>query len=119
MAEQFALTESILTSIKKLLGMEEDYVAFDTDIILLINDALFSANQLGIGPAEGFEIADKDAIWSDFIGARKDLAGVKKYVFQKVRLAWDPPQAGYLVEAIKEQMKESEVRLNIQVEGGN
>ena len=118
MAEPFVLTESILTSIKKLLGMEEDYVAFDTDIILLINDALFSANQLGIGPAEGFEISDEAAVWSDFIGARKDLAGVKKYVYQKVKLAWDPPQAGYLVEAMKEQIKESEVRLNIQVEGG-
>ena len=118
MAEPFILTESILTGIKKLLGMEDDYVAFDTDIILLINDALFSANQLGLGPAEGFEITGKAETWSDFIGARKDLAGIKKYVYQKVKLAWDPPQAGYLVEAMKEQIKESEVRLNIQVEGG-
>ena len=118
MAEPFVLTESILTGIKKLLGMEEDYVAFDTDIILLINDALFSANQFGLGPAEGFEITGKAETGSDFIGERKDLAGVKKYVFQKVKLAWDPPQAGYLVESIKEQIKESEVRLNWQAEGG-
>ena len=116
MAEPFVLTESILTSIKKLLGIDESYEAFDTDIIIHINSALFFANQLGIGPASGFRIADKSKVWSDFVGSRQDLDGVQDYVYLKVKIVWDPPQAGYLVEAIKEQIKELEVRLNWQAE---
>lgn len=113
------LTESILTGIKKLIGPREEDIAFDTDIIIHINSALFRLNQLGVGPPEGFSISDKTSVWSDFIGTRKDLEGVKTYVYLKVKLVFDPPQAGYLVEAIKEQIKELEVTLNWQAEGGN
>lgn len=117
--EENVLTESILTSIKKLLGIDEMYTAFDTDVTIHINSALFAANQLGVGPPEGFRIIDKSKTWTDFIGTRQDLEGIVDYVYLKVKLVWDPPQAGYLVEAIKEQIKELEVRLNWQVEGGN
>lgn len=108
---------SILTSIKKLLGVEEDYTHFDPDIIMHINSALMSLNQLGIGPTTGFRIEDANAKWTDFITGRLDLEGVKTYVYLKVRLIFDPPQMGYLVEAIKDQIKELEWRLNAQVEG--
>ena len=110
------LSESILTSIKKLLGIDENYTAFDMDVAMLINSALFRVNQIGIGPSEGFTISDKTAVWSDLIGTRKDLEAVKTYVWLKVRLVWDPPQAGYLVDAIKENIKELEFTLNIQAE---
>lgn len=110
---------SILTSIKKLLGPEEDYTHFDTDIIIHINSAFMNLNQLGVGPKGGFTIEDKEAKWEDFIlDDRKDIEGVKTYVYLKVRLIFDPPQMGYLVEAIKDQIKELEWRLNVQAEGG-
>ena len=109
---------SILTSIKKQLGPTEEQTEFDPDIILAINTALFSANQLGIGPTEGFSITSKEETWDNLIGTRKDLAGIKMYVYLKVKLAWDPPQAGYLIDAIKEQIKELEFRLNTQAEWG-
>ena len=112
------LNESILTSIKKLLGPTEEDTSFDFDIIMLINGALVRVNQLGIGPAEGFSITDKSAVWSDLIGDRKDLDSVKTYIWLKVRLVWDPPQAGYLVEAINTQITELEFSLNLQAEGG-
>lgn len=108
--------ESILTSIKKLLGIEEDYKHFDDEIIMQINAALSSANMLGVGPPEGFFITDASAVWSDLIGDRKDLHFIKTYVWHKVRLGFDPPQMGYLVDAIKSQIQELEWRLNVQIE---
>jgi len=108
--------ESILTSIKKLLGLEEEYVQFDADIIIFINSALMSANMLGIGPVLGFNITDKTQTWSSFVGNRQDLSSIKSYIFLKVKLVFDPPQMGYLVEAIKQQITELEWRLNVQVE---
>jgi hypothetical protein len=115
--------DSILTSIKKLLGIEEDYVQFDTDIIILINSALMILNQIGIGPSEGFIIVDKTQTWTNFIGAQLDSIGtpvkvesVKSYVYLKVRLVFDPPTSAFVLEAMKEQAKELEWRLNAQVE---
>lgn len=107
---------SILTSIKKLLG--EEHAHFDPDITMHINSALMVLTQLGIGPDEGFRIIDDSAVWSDFIGPRQDLDSVISFVYLKTRLIFDPPQTGFLIEAIKDQIKELEWRLNSQVEGG-
>ena len=109
---------SILQSTKKLLGIEPEYKHFDSEIILNINTALMSLNQIGVGPAEGFYISSKDELWIDFIGNRKDLEAIKTYVYLKTRLSFDPPQMGYLVDAITKQITELEWRLNVQVEGG-
>ena len=110
--------ESILTSIKKLLGPEETDTQFDDDIIIYINSAIMRLNQLGIGPSEGYSIKDKENKWSELIGTRKDLDAVKSYIYLKVRLIFDPPQSGFLVDAIKSQITELESTLNIQAEGG-
>ena len=110
--------ESILESIKKLLGIEASYNHFNQEIVLNINAALMFLNQLGVGPLEGFVIQDKKQKWTDFIGGRKDLEAIKTYVYLKTRLTFDPPQMGYLVDAITKQITELEWRLNVQVEGG-
>jgi len=107
---------SILISIKKLLGIDKDYVQFDQDIIININSALMSLTQLGVGPPSGFKIHGEEETWNDFIGERIDLESVKTYIYLKVRLTFDPPQSSYLIENIKEQLKEIEWRLNFQVE---
>jgi len=112
------MENSILTSIKKLLGIEEAYLHFDPDIIIHINSAFFNLNQLGVGPTTGFRIQDAEAKWVDFVGERLDLESIKSYIYLKTRLVFDPPQMGYLVDAIKDQIKELEWRLNVQVEGG-
>jgi hypothetical protein len=114
------MESSILTSIKKLLGIEEDYTHFDSDITMYINSAFMNLNQLGVGVIGGFKIEDASAEWDDFIDdERFDLEGVKIYIYLKTRLIFDPPQNSFLVEAIKEQIKELEWRLNVQVEGGS
>lgn len=109
---------SILTSTKKLLGIDEEYEAFDQDIIVFINSAFSRLNQLGIGPEEGFVITSKTQTWSEIIESRLDLESIKTYVYLKVRLVFDPPQSSFLVDAFKEQIAELEWTINVQVEGG-
>ena len=105
---------SILTSIKKLLGITESCTDFDTDIIMHINTVLMTLNQLGVG-TEGFQIEDKNAVWSEFIESDK-LAATKSYVHLRVKLLFDPPLNSAIIEAIKESIRELEWRLNIRVE---
>ena len=105
---------SILTSIKKLLGITESCTDFDTDIIMHINTVLMTLNQLGVG-TEGFQIEDKDAVWSEFIESDK-LAATKSYVHLRVKLLFDPPLNSAIIEAIKESIRELEWRLNVRVE---
>lgn len=45
--------DSILTSVKKLLGIAEECTDFDADIIMYINMALFALVQMGVGPVKG------------------------------------------------------------------
>lgn len=104
--------DSILTSIKKLLGITEEYEHFDQDIIIHINTALMILTQLGVGPSEGFFIKDKYALWSDFIPDVKTLEAVKSYIYLKVRMLFDPPTSSSLMNAMEQNMKELEWRLN-------
>ena len=105
--------DSILTSIKKLLGITEEYEHFDQDIIIHINTALMILTQLGVGPSEGFFIKDKYALWSDFIPDGKTSEAVKSYIYLKVRMLFDPPTSSSLMNAMEQNMKELEWRLNV------
>ena len=108
--------DSILTSIKKMLGIAEDYEHFDTDIIIHINTALMVLNQLGVGPSTGFSIFDKTAVWTDFVPDINRIEGIKTYVYLKVKLIFDPPQSGAGMDAINGVIKELECRINIAAE---
>lgn len=102
---------SILTDVKKTLGLDEDYTAFDLDIVMHINTAFAILSQLGPGPSEGYMIEDNTATWSAFYSDPK-MNAVRTYVYLKVRSLFDPPQTGYLVDAMKQQLAEMEWRLN-------
>lgn len=108
-------SEFILDSIKKLLGLDADYDAFDVDIITHINMAFSNLNQLGIGPVEGFMIEDDTAPWDAFLGANASpvLNSVKTYIFFKVRLAFDPPGTSFHLASIEKQIQELEWRMLI------
>lgn len=110
--------DSILTSIKKLLGITEDYTHFDMDIIMHINSVLSILNQLGVGPSEGFFIEDKFATWDDFVADRSKIEMVKSYVYMKVRLMFDPPQSSAVENSMKSMISELEWRLNVAVDPG-
>lgn len=107
--------DSILTSIKKLLGIEEAYTQFDQDIIMHINTVFVILNQIGIGPEEGFTISDAYANWNDFLQNNAKLELVKTYIYLKVRLMFDPPASSAAIESMKEQIKELEWRLSVSV----
>lgn len=108
--------ESILTTIKKLLGITEDYTHFDTDIIIHINSALMRLNQLGVGPEKTASITGAGDTWTDKLGSLDDLESVKTYVYLKVRIIFDPPANSSVLEAMKQQIAELEWCLNVQSE---
>lgn len=106
--------ESILTSIKKLLGIEENYEHFDSDIIMHVNSTLAILTQLGVGPSSGFSIADKNQTWADFLGEElSQFEHVKTYIYMKVRMIFDPPTSGAAIESMNRMIQEFEWRLNV------
>ena len=107
---------SILTSIKKLLGVAEDYSEFDEDIMTHINSVFLNLTQLGVGPEEGFMIKDGTAEWEDFINDSTQLQAVKTYVYLKVKLLFDPPLSSSVTESINRMIAELEWRLNAAVD---
>jgi len=107
------VSESILTSTKKNLGLVEADTSFDADILLYINGVFSTLNQLGIGPEDGFSIVDKTSTWDAFIGTDPKKNSVKTYMYLKVRMLFDPPQTSYLVTALEKQASELEWRLNV------
>lgn len=113
------MQESILTSIKKLLGITEEYKHFDADIIMHINSVFMILMQLGIGPADGFSISDDSSVWSDFLSDATWLEGVKSYVYLKVSLLFDPPQSGTLIGSREKLIEEFEYRCRVEQEFRN
>ena len=108
---------SILTSIKKLLGIPEDHTEFDADIIIHINTVLMVLNQIGIGPPDGFTIDDDNATWEDLLGEdNKKFEIIKTYVYSKVKLLFDPPISGSAMTALEKQITEFEWRLYVEAE---
>jgi len=108
--------ESILTSIKKLLGLADDYIEFDVDIVMHINSAFATLNQLAVGPTNSLFIEDKTTNWENFIEGQPNINSVKSYVYFKVRLAFDPPATSFAITSMENMAKELEFRLNVVME---
>lgn len=108
--------QSILLSIKKLLNIDEEDRAFDTDVGMLINNEFMTLHQLGIGPDEGFSINNSYTKWTDFSNDKALIETVKTLVFLKVRMIFDPPASSVVADAYKMRINELEWRLNIQAE---
>lgn len=130
------MADSILTSVKKIVGITELDTSFDTDIIMHTNTVFSVLNQLGIGPVAGFMIEDATPTWDDFLTVRqveadgasvytdqqlaeadKRLNMVKTYLYLRVRLMFDPPQTSFVIESMNKQIQELEVRMSIVREG--
>lgn len=108
--------ESILTSIKLLLGITEDYEAFDQQIIAHINSVFMILTQLGIGPPEGFMITSKIDTWNEFVSDEKKMQLVKSYTYLKVKMLFDPPSSSAAMDSANRMINEFEWRLNSQAE---
>lgn len=108
-------TNSILDSTKKAIGLTSEYDVFDADIIMYINGAFGTLHQLGVGPEDGFEISGSNETWDTFFASlpkNKAYNLVKTYLTLRVRLSFDPPDRSFVLDALKEQIKEHEWRIN-------
>lgn len=110
------MEESILTSVKKHLGITAEYTHFDDVLIEHINSVFFILTQMGVGPVGGFYIEDDGATWSEYIEDPMTYQAVKSYVQKKVQLLFDPPLSSAHIEAINRQISELEWRLNFEAE---
>ena len=104
---------SILTSIKKILGLPKEYTAFDQDIVMFINSVFSILQQLGIGPVTGFFIEDETAKWEDYLVTPVQLNLVKTYMGLKVRMLFDPPSTSFYISSMEKQIEQYEWRLNV------
>lgn len=105
--------ETILNTIKKLLGIQQEYEYFDEDIMIHINTAFATLNQLGVGPAEGFYMDDKTALWDDYITSI-NMQMIKSYIYLKVRILFDPPTSSVLMDSMNRSIAELEWRLYLE-----
>lgn len=104
--------DSILTSVKKLIGIDKEDTAFDPDVIMHINSSFLVLSQLGVGPNEGFYINDDTAVWTDFVSNNMLLLNyVKTFVYLKAKLVFDPPSSSIAVQSMQEMVKELEWRI--------
>lgn len=123
MANGTVLEEKILSSIKKLLGLNDGVTVFDTDIVIHINTVFANLAQMGVGPQDsegkniGFKISTGNEVWGDFTDNDILIENVKTYVYIKVKMVFDPPTSSALIDAYNAQAKELEWRLYTQ-EGG-
>lgn len=117
------MNESILSTIKKLLGVTDDYDYFDQDLLIHINSTLMSLSQIGVCPSQDFYTLDKDTTWSEYLGydyqENIDFGSIKSYIYLKVKLLFDPPQNSFTIEAINKMITEMEWRINIVSENQN
>lgn len=111
--QETKINESILDSIKKLLGITADNTDFDEMIIMHINTAFTNLLQLGIGPMTGYKISSKDNKWSEFLSAYDQLESVKTYVYLKTKVVFDPPLNSSVLESFNANIKELEFRLDV------
>lgn len=107
---------SILDTIKKMLGIPLDVDDFDTELIVAINGALMTLNQYGIGPDPSYHISDNTGTWEDLLGENTPYEATSMFVYLKVRMLFDPPQASSVLEAMNRQAQEYEWRLILEAE---
>lgn len=106
------MEDSVLLSMKNILGISNEMVVFDEALVSHINSAFSAASQLGVGPVDGFFITDDQALWSALDLPANQLALLRTYVQLKVKMLFDPPTTGFLIDATTAQLREVEWRLS-------
>lgn len=112
------MADSILTTIKKLLGIEESDTSFDTDVTIFINSALSRLSELGVGPTDGYQITGTSETWSAYLGSTAKPGNIQTYIYYSVRLAFDPPTSSFVLDSMKKQLDKLEWSINVDAEGG-
>lgn len=111
---------SIITTIKKMLGIAEDYTPFDTELLFFINSAIMDLSQLGVCSSDFQITEDGNETWDDLLFDSSQnglLNGAQKFIYIKTRLVFDPPNSGYVTTALQKELDETTWRLRVQVDG--
>lgn len=117
------MDSSILNELRKVVGGSTspgEITHFDMDLMMHANTYFANLTQLGVG-TPGFMLQDDTQTWRDFLGDNyppERLSQVKTYIYIKVRLVFDPPQSSAHISTLKEEAKEIEWRLNVEVDPG-
>lgn len=113
------MDDSILNSIKKLLGLDKNYEVFDEDVIMNINLVFSTLKQIGVKSEVPLSITSMTEKWSDLFGDDVELINlIKMYTYMKVRIVFDPPSNSFVLTSLNEEIAENEWRIHIQAEGG-
>ena len=107
------MEDSILKTIKKLLGLLQDDTSFDLDITTHINSVLSLLRQIGFTIADNFMVTSEAATWSELVGSVKHLDLVRTYIYLRVRLLFDPPTSSFGLDSMQKQAAEFEWRLHV------
>ena len=110
--------DSILTTVKKLIGLDEEYDAFDQDILIFINSILFELEQIGLKSKEGFVLSDKTAVWLDYTDDERVLNALKPYIYMKTKLTFDPPTSSGALDSMNRIIDRFEWRINLYSDTG-
>jgi hypothetical protein len=106
--------DSVLNSVKKVLGIDSGYTIFDLDITLHINSVLSTLQQLGVGLTDDqAEIQDKNDTWDSILTTQKNLSMIKSYIYLRVRLLFDPPATGFTTDSFQRQIDQLEWRITV------
>lgn len=111
------MDESILDSIKQLLGIAKEDDAFDNDILVNINSVFSTLYQLGVGTKEHYFVTNGEETWIAIFAEEQDLIDfIKLYTYMKVRVIFDPPTSSFVLESLNKQIQEIEWRITVQAE---
>lgn len=113
----FDYTKTILSDIKSMLSVEYGD-SFDKEILLFINSAVMEVYQLGCCTYQN-EVTE-DTTWDDILSTddmKMSVSFVKKYIYIRTKLSFDPPTSGFYTTALEKELDELKYRLIVQVEG--
>lgn len=111
--------DSILQSVKKMIGVQVEFDGFDPDLIMHINSVFSILKQLGVGPDDGFVISGGDDTWQDYFAEDPIDESVKSYVGMKVKMIFDPPTTQAVIDAYQRMIGEFEWRINVEKENND
>lgn len=112
------IDNSILNTVKRgLMGVTDNYEAFDEIIILHINTVFSVLEQVGVGPEGGYSISGEEETWADYLGANEQMLElVKNFMLNRVKLAFDPPSSSFVLSSLEKQTEELIWRIKVKMD---
>lgn len=110
--------DSILGTVSHMIGPNDDYTYFNTDLIVHINAAFARLCQLGVGPRSPFRISDGTAVWTDFLTEPEQMEDIRQFVYKCTKRDFDPPANSFLMEALNKEIDKLEWLLGSVAEVG-